>query len=165
VSFTFDQPIPLKIHKVEKKRELPASDGRPPKVILRLGVEQKDGFKGWVELFADLEPTSWPKAGSIETLILKRPDDPEWAPTARRSGQQRKGGGGGFRRDPIEDAATQANIAHQSSLKAAVDVVSMAEDRPKTVDDLVTKVLGVAGLLTDSVLERGEQERKAARAR
>ncbi len=110
MSLPFDTPTEFKIHRAELKKELPAKGDMPAKAIVKLGVSVNDE-KGWVEMFCDQAPSSWPKVDSTETLILTKPDNPEWAPSARRPG---RGGGGGSRgMSPAERARVERMAAHK----------------------------------------------------
>jgi hypothetical protein len=117
VSLPFDNPTPFKVHRVELKKALPARDGKPAKVILKLGLEAPDGSKGYAELFNDEDPATFPKQGGTETFILEAPKQEGWSANAKRPG--RGGFGGPRKRDPAETKAIQRQHSQEMALRFA----------------------------------------------
>lgn len=107
-----DNPTPYTVHKVEQKKELPPKDGKPAKMILRLGLEDPQGGKGWAEYFTDADPQTWPAEGETTTLVLTQPENPNWALKARKPGGR---GGGGRGRSPAETKRIERMAAHKTA--------------------------------------------------
>jgi hypothetical protein len=114
VALVTDNPTPYKVHVVEQKKTLPPKDGRPAKMILKLGLEDPQGGKGFAEYFTDADPSSWPAEGDTTTLILTQPDNPQWALKARRPG---RGGGGGRGRSPAETKRIERMACHKTAVQ------------------------------------------------
>jgi len=135
VSLPTGTPTEFTIRKVELKRELPAKDGRPPKAIVKLGLEAPDGSKGWAESFENATPDSWPKEGSKQTFTLEAPENPNWLPKVKRSR------GGGRRRDPAETKAIQRQHSQEMALRWLVWAfphgVNSDGLAPNSLDDIV----------------------------
>lgn len=107
-------PTEFKVHRVEEKKTLPAKDGRPAKMILKLGVEA-NGSKGWGDLFADIDPATWPVEGSTATFIAEPPREEGWNYTLKRPSK----GGAPRGRSPQETKAIQRQSARRDAMEYA----------------------------------------------
>lgn len=141
-----DTPTPYTVHKVETKKELPARDGKPAKMILRLGLEDPQNAKGWAEFFADADPKTWPAEGETTTLILSQPENPAWSLKARRPG---RGGGGGRGRSPAETKRIERMAAH----KTAAAILGPIGGNLSPSDEELDRYFTTFSALTDRLVE------------
>lgn len=130
--FPIDTPTEFTVKKVEVKKMLPPkNEGEQPAVVMKLGLLAPNGAKGWpVEMWCP-SATQAPKENQRVTLVVTKPDNPNWAlkATPPRKGGGKPGGG----RSPANDASIEAQVA----LKAAIEyAASVHNGNPVSVVDI-----------------------------
>lgn len=119
-----DTPTEFQIAKAEVKKTIPAKDDKPAATILKLGLVAPDGTKVWPTEFYCRDGTTPPTEGSKETLVLKRPDNPEWALKASRP----RSGGGGRGGAPKDTNSIEAQCAFKGAIELIVAGKSDIDD-------------------------------------
>lgn len=160
-----DTPTEFEVKKVTLKKTLePKKDGDPTPAIVTLGLVAGE-CAGQAELWIP-NVEHLPAEGSKETLIIKPPKQEGWLPGAERPRKGVGGKSGGFKFDPIEEAAKQAMIVAQSARTAALEELRLShQDGPDTLAEIRKSVDERVVQIVNQAMRLGDRERQAARGR